>query len=64
MRMGTFQARFLCLLVTCLILAGSGCRQFNAGGNASLKTPPKGLPVMKRVGGSGAGGNYSPAELF
>ena len=64
MRIGIFATRIPCLLVACLLVVGSGCRNLDASSSEPLKTPPKGLAPMKRIDGSKSGGRYSPAELF
>ena len=56
--------RIPCLAVACLLLSVAGCKNLDAAGNAPLKTPPKGLPHMKRIDKPSSSGGSSPDYFF
>jgi len=55
-------ARILQVVAVCLLAAQLGCRQMQADRSGPMKTPPKGLPAMKRINSVGA--SQAHPELF
>ncbi|HEV7223431.1 MAG TPA: hypothetical protein VGN42_12065 [Pirellulales bacterium] len=55
-------ARILPMVAVCLLAASFGCRQMQANRGAPMKTPPQGLPAMKRINSVGA--SQAHPELF
>lgn len=60
----TTSSGMLCFAIACLLLLGGGCKNLDAGDKKPLKTPPKGLPHMKRIDKPGGGGGSSPDYFF